>query len=119
MYQRVMAMVVGVVLAACAGRAVAQVQQAPTRAEVEQQAMQQGPSTGRIGYQTRRSPRVAKHKPAPADPKLLQPLTEREVGMLFNACVAYPECKTAYRRAYEHNQALLQARREAGGDGGE
>lgn len=82
---------------------------APTRAEVEQQAMQQGPSTGRIGYLTHKDPPTPHHAAAPVDPKMLRPLTKREIGMLFNACIAYAECKTAYSKAYEHHQALLRA----------
>lgn len=84
---------------------------APERAAVEQQAMQQGPATGRIGYRTHKDPPAAKHAAAPDDPAMLKPLTQREIGMLFNACIAYPECKTAYAKAYEHNQALLRATR--------
>lgn len=85
----------------------------PTRAEIEQQAMQQGPTTGRIGYLTHKDPPAPRHAAAPVDSKNLHPLTKREIGMLFNACIAYPECKTAYAKAYEHQQALLRAQHAA------
>lgn len=100
-----------------AGARQAPASSAPTRAEIEQQAMQQGPATGRIGYATHKDPSAPKHAAAPVDPKLLQPLTKREIGMLYNACIAYPECKTAYSKAYEHNQALLRAQKAAAGGG--
>jgi hypothetical protein len=90
---------------------------APTRAEIEQQAMQQGPATGRIGYLTHKDPSAPPHAAAPVDPKMLRPLTKREIGMLFNACIAYAECKTAYAKAYEHQQALLRAQKAAAGGG--
>ena len=90
---------------------------APNRAEIEQQAMQQGPATGRIGYLTHTDAPAPKHAAAPVDPKRLRPLTKREIGMLYNACIAYAECKTAYAKAYEHNQALLRARKAAGEGG--
>ncbi|MBN8736250.1 MAG: DUF4148 domain-containing protein [Xanthomonadales bacterium] len=82
---------------------------APTRAEVDQQAMQEGPTTGRIGYLTHKDPPAPHRAAAPVDPRMLRPLTKREIGMLFNACIAYAECKTAYAKAYEHHQALLRA----------
>jgi hypothetical protein len=39
--------------------------------------------------------------------------------MLYNACIAYPECATAYSKAYEHEQALLrgQKAKASGGSG--
>jgi len=88
---------------------------APTRAEIEQQAMQQGPSTGRIGYLTHQDPPAPQQAAAPIDPRMLRPLTKREIGMLFNACIAYAECKSAYAKAYEHHQALLRAQHAAAG----
>lgn len=85
----------------------------PTAAEIDRHAMQQGPSTGRIGYPTHKDPPAPRRAAAPVDPKLLRPLTQREVGMLYGACIAYAECKTAYAKAVEHNQALLDARKAA------
>lgn len=82
---------------------------APTPAEVHQHAMQHGPSTGRIGYLTHKDPPAPTKTPVPVNPELLRPLSQREIGMLFNACVAYAECATAYSRAYEHNQAQQRA----------
>lgn len=84
---------------------------APTHAGIEQGAMQQGPSTGRIGYLTHEDLPAPKRAEAPVDPKLLRPLTQREAGMFYNACIAYPECKTAYSKAYEHDQALRRAQK--------
>lgn len=108
-------------VAALASIPIASAQQAksssPTSAEIERQAMQQGPATGRLGYLTHQEPRTPKRAEKPVDPKMLQPLTRREIGMLYNACIAYPECKVAYSKAYEHNQALLRAQRAAKADG--
>lgn len=96
-------------------------QQAPSSASAaatfDQQVMQQGPTTDRPGYLVRKDRVAPRHAAAPTDPKLLRPLTQREMGMLYNACIAYPECKTAYAKAYEHNQALLRERK-AQGEGG-
>lgn len=107
-----------VALCATAGLALSQVavgQQAPSsasdRAALDQQVVQQGPTTDRPGYMERKDPVARRRAAAPVDPKLLRPLTQREMGMLYNACIAYPECKTAYAQAYEHNQALLRARK--------
>lgn len=103
-----------------AGHAPASGQQAspaaPTAAEVDQHAMQHGPSTGRIGYPTHKDPPAPRHAAAPTDPRLLRPLTQREVGMLYSACVAYPECKIAYSKAVEHRDALERAKASPGGD---
>lgn len=86
---------------------------APTSQEIHQKALAEGPATGRIGYLTHPEPVAAAPAPRrPVDPRMLKPLTQREVGMLYHACVAYPECKTAYAQAYEHNQALLRAKAE-------
>jgi|SRR5690348_14979169 hypothetical protein len=115
---------IAVALCATAGLALSQVaigQQAPSSASAaakfDQQVMQQGPTTDRPGYLVRKDPVAPKHAAAPTDPRLLRPLTQREIGMLYNACVSYPECAIAYSRAYEHNQALLRARK-AEGEGG-
>ncbi|HET9819029.1 MAG TPA: hypothetical protein VFP92_07700 [Rhodanobacteraceae bacterium] len=115
MKRTVLAIVVCAGLGTVAGAAFAagqQSQPAPTSEEVEQKAMQDGPATPRIGYRTYMEPAAPARKQAPPDPKLMVPLTQREVGMLYNACVAYPECKTAYAKAYEHQQALLRAQKE-------
>ncbi|MEO6967236.1 MAG: hypothetical protein ABI132_02090 [Rhodanobacteraceae bacterium] len=87
-------------------------QPAPTQGEIQQQAMQNGPSTMQSGYLTQKDPVGPHRKAGPVDPRLLQPLTKREVGMLFNACIGYAECATSYSRAYEHNQALQRAQKE-------
>jgi hypothetical protein len=90
----------------------------PTDAEIHQKAMQEGPSTMQAGYLTQKDP-VGPHRNAsPVNPELLRPLTTREIGMLYNACIAYPECKVAYGKAQEHNQALLNAQK-AGDDSGQ
>lgn len=89
----------------------------PTSAEIQQEAMQDGPSTSRIGYLTHMDPAAPHHAAAPVNPKLLRPLTQDEIGMLYYACVAYPECVTAYSHAYEHNQALLRAQKTGGASG--
>lgn len=113
-----LAFVVAAALAMAAGQVAAagrqDAQAKPTQAEVDQHAMQHGPATPRIGYLTHRDPPAPKRDSTPVDPKLLRPLTQREVGMLYNACTAYAECRTAYARAYEHNQALLNAKRATG-----
>lgn len=100
------------VLAAAQASAAGQQEPAstPTAAEVEQHAMQHGPSTGRIGYPTHKDPPAPKRAVAPVDPKMLRPLTQREVGMLYNACAVYPECRIAYSKAVEHRDALERAR---------
>lgn len=122
MYKTILAIAIGTAVFALAAPRVSPAQEsqspAPTRSEIDAQAMQHGPSTGRIGARTQRDPHAARRAEAPLDPRLMQPLNEREVGMLFNACVAYPECKTAYQKAYAHQQALLEAqRRAAAGEG--
>jgi hypothetical protein len=89
----------------------------PTRAEIQQKAMQDGPSTSQFGYVTYKASAAPSRNAAPTDPKLLRPLTQREIGMLYNACVAYSECATAYGKAYEHNQALLRAQKAESGPG--
>lgn len=86
----------------------------PTAAEVQQKAMKEGPSTPRIGYLTHREANAPRREAAPADPHLLKPLSQREIGMLYSACIAYPECASAYSKAYEHNQALLKAQKAGG-----
>lgn len=88
-----------------------QSQTAPTQDEIQQKALQEGPATPRIGYLTHKEPRAPHRAPAPVDPRLMKPLTQREIGMLYNACIAYAECRTAYDKAYEHNQALLRAQK--------
>ncbi|TAN05597.1 MAG: hypothetical protein EPN38_10560 [Rhodanobacteraceae bacterium] len=97
----------GVAAAAIAGGP--PVQSSPTRAEIQQKAMQDGPATGQIGYRTYRAPAPAKRAPQPVNPKLMRPLTQREVGMLLHACAVYPECKTSYEQAHERYQAQLRA----------
>lgn len=96
-----------------------QTQSKPTAAEIHQKALQDGPATPQLDYLTHRDPVAPRHAAAPADPKPVPPLTRREAGMLFNACIAYPECSTAYSKAYEHEQALQRAKkaRAAGGSG--
>lgn len=84
----------------------------PTRAEIQQKAMQEGPATSQIGYHTYKEP-VVHHPQQPVNPKLMKPLSQREIGMLFNACVAYPECKIAYAQAHERYQAQLRAKAAA------
>lgn len=81
----------------------------PSRAEIEQYAMAHGPSTSRIGYLTYHSPRPARSAAAPVDPRMLQPLTAREAGMLFHACSAYMQCRTEYPGAQRHYDALVRA----------
>lgn len=78
----------------------------PSSAAVQQQAMQDGPSTAQIGYVSAKTPAAPHRDAGPVNPKFLRPLTQREIGMLFNACIAYAECATEYSRAYEHNQVL-------------
>lgn len=56
---------------------------APSRAQIQQQAMQNGPATPQIGYLTQKDP-VAPYR-SPAPPRLLRPLTQREIGMTFVA----------------------------------
>ena len=94
--------------AVCAGEPSAQTGK-PTRAEIQQKAMQDGPASSQFGYVTYKAPAGLHHAAAAVDPKLLRPLTQREMGMLYNACIAYPECMTAYSSAREHEQALLRA----------
>lgn len=117
MQRTFLAIIVGAGLAVVAGSAVAGGQQAeatqPTPAEVQKHAMQNGPSTARIGYLTQKDPPAKQRPVAPVDPKLLEPLTQREVGMLYHACIAYAECWAAYSKAYEHDQALRRARQTA------
>lgn len=89
----------------------------PSAAQVRQKALQDGPSTMQMEYLTHKQP-VAPHRDAaPTDPRLLRPLTKREIGMLYNACIAYAECASSYSRAYAHNQALLKAHKDAGDSG--
>lgn len=114
MKRTILSILIGSVLTLATGWAIAGGQQAdatpPTPAEIQQQAMKDGPSTGRVGYLTQKNEPASYRQSAPIDPKLLEPLSAREVGMLYNACIAYPECKTAYASAREHEQALQRAR---------
>src|SRR5579885_364029 len=86
-----------------------QTQAAPTPAEIRQKAMQDGPSTGRIDAMTYEEPVAAHRVETAPNPKLMRPLTQREIGMLLNACIAYPECTSAYTSALERYQAQLRA----------
>ncbi|MGH8213376.1 MAG: hypothetical protein ACREPP_09140 [Rhodanobacteraceae bacterium] len=86
-----------------------QSQTVKTQAEIQQKIMQDGPTTGRIDYLTHKDPAAPHHSAAPVNPKLLRPLTQREIGMLLNACIAYPECNSAYSSALERYQAQLRA----------
>ncbi|MGH8191143.1 MAG: hypothetical protein ACREP2_06825 [Rhodanobacteraceae bacterium] len=84
----------------------------PTRAEVQQKAMQDGPATMQPGYPTHKDP-VTHHPAGTVKPKLMKPLTQRELGMLLNACAAYAECRTSYDQARERYDAQLRAKAAA------
>lgn len=122
MKRTILAIVVAAGLGAISAMALAGSQQAqtePTAAEINQKALQDGPATPQLDYLTHKDPVTPHHDDAPADPKPVPPLTRREAGMLFNACIAYAECATAYSKAYEHEQALLRAQKAkaSGGSG--
>jgi|GEM_PF-6157739 len=120
MKRTILAIVVCSILGTAAGAAFAggqQAQTAPTQAEIRQKAMQDGPSTGRIDSITYKEPVAAHHAEAAPNPKLMRPLTQREIGMLFNACIAYPECNTAYSNALERYQAQLRAKSDDSSSG--
>lgn len=87
-------------------------QAAPTRAEIQQKALAEGPATMQPGYLTHRDP-VTRHPAGQVNPKLLRPLTQREVGMLFHACSAYPECVAAYGQARDRYDAQVRAKAAA------
>jgi len=122
MKRTILAIVVAASLGAISAVAFAGGQQAqtePAAAEIHQKALQDGPATPQLDYLTHKDPVTPHHDAAPADPKPVPSLTRREAGMLFNACIAYAECATAYSKAYEHEQALLRAQKAnaAGGSG--
>ncbi|TAM96167.1 MAG: hypothetical protein EPN40_09375 [Rhodanobacteraceae bacterium] len=96
-----------------------QAQTEPTATEIHQRALQDGPATPQLDYLTHEDPVTPHHDAAAADPKPVPQLTRREAGMLYSACIAYPECVTAYSKAYEHEQALLRAQKAkaSGGSG--
>lgn len=122
MKRTILAIVIAASLGAVSAVASAAGQQAqtrPTAEEIHQKALQDGPATPQLDYLTHKDPVTPHAHAAPAAPKPVPPLTRREAGMLFNACIAYPECATAYSKAYEHEQALLRAQKaEASGGSG-
>lgn len=122
MKRTILAIVIAASLGAVSAVASAGGQQAqarPTAEEIHQKALQDGPATPQLDYLTHKDPVTPHADAAPADPKPVPPLTRREAGMLFNACIAYPECAIAYSKAYEHEQALLRAQqaKASGGSG--
>jgi hypothetical protein len=88
----------------------------PTQAEIHQKALKDGPATPQIDYPTKKNSVPPYEGTASSPSKPVPPLTQREIGMLYNACVAYPECKTAYAGAKEHEQALLKAKQRKAAD---
>lgn len=122
MKRMILAVVVAASMGVVSAAALAGGQQAqaePTPAEVHQKALQDGPATPQLDYLTHKDPVTPHSNGGAADPKPVPPLTQREAGMLYNACIAYIECKTDYEKAYEHEQALLRAQKAkvSGGSG--
>lgn len=122
MKRNVVAIAVCLGLGVAAGTAFAGSPQStePTQTEVHKEALKNGPATPQIDYPTQKNSVPAYQGEGSAQSKPVPPLTQREMGMLYNACIAYPECKTAYADAKEHEAELERAKKaKAGGGGGQ
>lgn len=115
----VVAIAAGLGLGMVASVALAGGQQSqPTQAEIHEQALKSGPATPQIDYPTKKNAIPPYQGTSHADPKAVPPLSQREIGMLYNACIAYPECKTSYANAKEHEAELQRAKQQQAADGG-
>lgn len=84
----------------------------PTQSEINQKALQNGPATPQPNYLTHME-KVSPHTDAKSShPKPVPPLSKREIGMLYNACIAYMECRTEYAAAKDHEEALQRAKEQ-------
>lgn len=84
----------------------------PSQSEINQKALQNGPATPQPNYLTHEEKVTPHPEAAPSHPKPVPPLSQREIGMLYSACIAYIECKTEYAAAKEHEEALQKAKKQ-------
>ncbi|HKT42723.1 MAG TPA: hypothetical protein VJQ86_10275 [Rhodanobacteraceae bacterium] len=108
----------GLAMAAGSASAVGQQTQPaePTQSEVNQTALQKGPATPQYNYLAHMDKVTPHQDKGPADQKPVPPLTKTEMGMLYNACIAYIECKTQYAAAKAHEEALQKAKKQKAAD---